>query len=369
MSVISIKPAHITLFALLVPSAALSEFRYDTANGGEMLFYGQLDPAYLAFDDGVSTTSNIVDNTNSNSRVGFWYRTDTDYGGFSVNLETALGFRPSALLSQNNTPDAINWRRTSIRKVEAIWNVEGAGTFSVGQGSMSTDGVASKDLSGTTLVLYNSVPDTAGAFRFRTSAGALSTKTIAQAFGSYDGARKTRVRYDTPSFNGFKLSVSYGEEVLAERVNQKVTDIAVTYAGDFGGNKLVAGIGYSHNDFATAATRKDTVASISYLHTSGFNLTLAAGDRNTSGHYAYGKIGYRVDWFAAGTTSLGLDYYDGSDKTGAGSSSRSVGIGVVQAFDRQRVEAYFGYREYSLSEPGVSYRDASSVMVGARWKF
>ena len=363
------KSALFMSLLFLAPGMALSELRYDTEDGSEFLFYGQLDPAYLSFDDGVSTTSKLVDNTNSNSRVGMWYRSDTDYGAFAVNLETALGLRPSAAVTQGFTPDEMTWRTTNIRKVEAMWNIDRLGKFYVGQGSMSTDGVANKDLSGTTLVLYNSIPDTAGAFRFRTTAGALTTKTIASAFGSFDGARKARVRYDTPAFNGFSLSVSYGEEVLADNVDQQVTDVAVTYAGDFGGNKLVGGIGYSHIDFDAAATRRDTIASVSFLHTSGSNVTLAAGDRNVAGSYVYGKIGYRADWFAVGKTSLALDYYDGNDRTSAGSSSRAVGFGVVQAFDRQGMEAYFGYREYSLRETGVSYQDASSVMIGARWKF
>ena len=185
------KPAVLSSLILMVPSIALAEFRYDTNNGGEVLFYGQFDPAYLSFDDGVSTTSDLVDNTNSNSRVGLWYRTDLDNGRFAINVETALGLRPSALLSQNNTPDAVNWERTSIRKVEAIWNLDNIGKFSVGQGSMSTDGVANYDVSGTTLVLYNSIPDTAAAFRFRTTGGALSTKTVngGVKFGHCGGAK------------------------------------------------------------------------------------------------------------------------------------------------------------------------------------
>lgn len=363
------KPLAAAVLSLLTPVAALAEFRYDTANGGELLFYGQLSPSYLSFDDGVSTTSNFADNTNSNSRVGMWYRTQTGNGSFSFNLETALGLRPSALLSQNFTPDAANWRRTSIRKIDATWNIDNLGTFSIGQGSMSTDGAASMDMSGTTLVLYNSIPDTAGAFRFRTTAGALTAKTIAQAFGSYDGGRKTRVRYDTPSINGFTFSASYGEEVLAEKVDQKVADIAVTYAGEFGGNKLIGGLGYSYSEFGAGVKRRDAVASLSYLHAGGVNFTFAMGDRNETGPYVYGKLGYRANWISAGTTSLGIDFYRGDDKTSAGSESQSYGIGIVQSFDRQRVEAYFGYREYSLKETGVSYRDASSFMLGARWKF
>ena len=101
----------LTLIALLTAVAATkasAELRYETGDGGYMLLYGQFDPAHLSFDDGVSTTSEIADNTNSNSRVGFWYRQITDSGEFSINLETSLGLRQSGLVSQNRTPDSID---------------------------------------------------------------------------------------------------------------------------------------------------------------------------------------------------------------------------------------------------------------------
>ena len=179
-----------------------AEFRYDTSNGSFILNYGQLDPAYLSFDDGVSTIKEVVDNSNSKSRVGFWYRKPANTGEFSVNLETSFGLRLSDGLSQTNTPDAIDWQRTNTRKIGAIWKDDCYSSFFLGQGSMSSNGASSQDLSGTTLVLYNSLGDTAGAFLFRRTAGAFSTKTIGQAFGSYAGSRKARVRYDTASIGG-----------------------------------------------------------------------------------------------------------------------------------------------------------------------
>jgi hypothetical protein len=362
-----ILPSALLFFAAATPSSA--DFLYDLESGGTFQFYGQVDPAYLTFDDGVSSTGALVDNTNSNTRVGFWYRNSLDTGEFSVNLETAFGLRPSAGLSQNHTPDGLDWKRTNIRKVEAIWKDDRWGTFYAGQGSMSSDGASNKDLSGTTLVLYNSIPDTAGAFTFRTAAGAASTKTIAQSFGAYDGGRKARVRYDTPSFNGVQVSVSYGEELLAENVDESVTDIALAYSGQVGSVTLAGGLAYSRAEFGGGATIENTIGSFSLLHDTGFNVSVAAGSRNNAGHYAYGKLGYKANWIAAGSTAFGIDYYSGQDKTSVGSQSNSVGIGVVQSFDKQNVEAYLAYRQYSLSETAVDYQDAASVMLGARFGF
>ncbi len=356
----------------LMAPAAFAELKYENNSGGSTLLYGQLDPAYLSFDDGVSKTDAIVDNTNSNSRVGIWVRQPFGEHDFSFNFETGLGFRPSAAVSQNFIPDALDWERVFIRKVDFSLNTANAGRFSAGQGSMATDGVVHSDLSGTTLVVYASIPDTAGAFRFRQTDGTLSTRTIVGSFGDYDGGRLGRIRYDTPSFSGFTVSASYGKQILLENSNLETADIALRYAGEFGQTKVRGAIGYARVKTDALGVLRDTIGSVSMLHTSGFSLTLAAGRRSNSGptsSYGYGKIGYQANWFTVGKTALAIDYNRGSDRSVAGARSTSMGIGAVQHFDRVNIEGYLGFRRYQLSEPTQSYRDASSVLFGARWKF
>jgi len=352
---------------LAAPAAA--EMKFDNGSGGHVLLYGQLNPAYLSFDDGISSTSDVVDNTNSNSRVGLWYRQSHGENEFTFNFETALGLRPSAGLSQNFTPKGVNWQRTSIRKVDFAYRTARYGTFSAGQGSMATDGVAEVDLSGTSVITYASMPDTAGGFRFRDSAGILSNRFVGGAFGDFDGGRLGRVRYDSPDFNGFTVSAAYGEQILAQNVDFDSTDIALRYGGEFGDFRVRAAIGYADIELANGVKREDTIGSFSAFHSSGFNVTIASGKRTSAGSYGYGKLGYQAQWFGVGKTALSLDYYRGSDRVSDGSTSTSYGFGAVQKFDKARVEAYLGYRTYELSETTVSYLDASSVMFGARWKF
>ncbi len=350
-----------------VPAAA--QLRYENGNGGSALFYGQFDPAYLTFDDGVSSTGKLVDNVNSNSRVGFWLRQPMANGEFSFNFETALGLRPSDGLSQTSTPKAIDWSRTKLRKIDFAWQTDTYGKFYVGQGSMATDGVAENDFSGTTLVTYSAISDTAGSFRFRTAAGALSGVAIKNVFPNLDGGRRGRIRYDSPTFGGgFSVAAAYGEEILTVGSNDKYTDIALRYSGEAGGVKMKGAIGFSRRD-RNGVDQDDTMGSFSALFPSGFNVTVAAGSRKNSGDYTYGKVGYISNWFAVGSTAISVDYYRGSDFNSVGSTSKSLGIGAVQKFDNANVEAYLGYRDYSLSETAVAYRDASSILFGARWKF
>ncbi|MFC3119332.1 porin [Jhaorihella thermophila] len=352
---------------LAVPAAA--EMKYENGSGGSVVLYGQFNPAYQSVDDGVKSYSNLVDNTNSKSRVGLWLRQEMANGTLSFNFETALGLRASAGMTQGSKPDWINWNRKSLRKADFAWATDQYGKFSFGQGSMASDGIADIDLSGTSLAQYNGIGDTAGGYKFRTTAGAISTKTLGSAFPSFDGGRLGRVRYDTPSFSGFSVAVSYGEDILTVGSDKSVTDIAVRYSGEAGSFKLRGALAYAETDPGAAAKFHDTIGSFSALHDSGFNVTVALGDRSNSGNYAYGKLGYQADWFAAGKTALAVDYYDGDDMTVAGSQSKSWGIGAVQKFDRQNVEAYVAWRNYELSEPGTSYKDASSILAGARWKF
>lgn len=356
-------------FAASLAAPAFAELKYDNDSGGSTLLYGQFSPAYQSFDDGVTSEGTVVDNAHSNSRVGIWVRQPFGGSTFSFNFETALGLRPSNLVTQGFTPKGINWQRTSIRKIDFSLKTDSYGTFSAGQGSMATDGVVYSDYSGTELVTYGAIGDTAGAYRFRTTAGALTLKTIAGATPDFDGGRRGRVRYDTPEFGGFTVSAAYGKEVLVQNSNLESRDVALRYGGAFGDFRVKAALGYKRVETGPGVILKDTIGSIGIIHASGFNVSLAAGDRKNFGSYTYGKIGYQAQWLPVGTTSMAVDYYNGSDTTTAGSEAAVYGIGVVQKFDDLGIEAYLGYRSYELTETAATYLDASSVLFGARWKF
>ena len=362
----------ITLAAALgaLAGPALAELRYSNASGGDVLLYGQFSPAYLSFDDGVSTTDAVVDNGNSNSRVGLLVRQPFDGLEFRFNLETALGFRQSFLVTQGFEPKGLNWQRTSIRKVDFSLTSPSWGTFSLGQGSMATDGVAGNDLSGVTLALSSSIGDTSGAFRFADEAGAVTFRTIAGAFSNFDGGRRGRVRYDTPSFNGFSLSASYGEEILVSDSELTTQDVALRYDFQNDTMELQAALGYALVDPGYGVDDfEDYIGSVSVLFNSGVNLTFGAGKRSRQGQYGYGKIGYLANWLPVGSTALAADLYQGNDRTVDGSRSDSWGVAAVQYFDDYNVEAYLAYRSYALDEPETEYRDASSLFFGARWSF
>lgn len=121
---------------------------------------------------------------------------------------------------------------------------------------------------------------------------------------------------------------------------------------------------------ALATTPLRDRASVSAKFPSGLNVTVAVGDRNTAGSYVFVKLGYERDLFQVGATAFSVDSYRGSDTYDDGNSTRSFGLAVVQEFDDQNVDAYFGYRHYAYSDTSAtSYQDAASYTIGPRWRF
>lgn len=366
---------------LAIPAAA--ELKYDNNSGGFVVLYGQLNPAIISVDDGEETETNIRDFDASNSRVGL--RLEQPYGDntFRFRFETALGL-PNSTETDQNGNDYSGWTREDIRHVD--FSLEGDwGTFSAGQGSMAADGVAEQDLSAVGLVLYSFTADSNASFLFRDDAGILSGPVVVGTTDNFDGARRTRVRYDTPSFNGFSFSAAYGQNVLEEDFDddRDYYDFAAYYRNTLtSGMEIAAGLAYqvrgdgnSGSGGSESEKREDIVGSASILLENGLSFTFAAGDRDVDDDtssdpsYYYFKVGYQGDWFSFGRTGIGLHYWDGSDFNVDGSDSDVWGIGVVQNIDSLNMEAYFSYQDYSYDDSSDEFEDLSTVVLGARWRF
>lgn len=354
------------VLALSVPTVSLADPTFD--------FYGQLNFGLFNVDDGTESETYVTDNDNSNTRVGATYSNDLGSGGtIKGSFETALGIDGSAAATMDDNDSDIDLNRTELRKLELIYETPGFGTFYGGQGSMAADGVTEADLSGTTVVAYSSVSDLAGSFQFRPDGGALSGTSIGNAFSSFDGARRARVRYDTPTYNGFTGSVSWGKELLNVSDKREFTDLAVKYSNDYGAYKVDGRLGYQWINGTEDNETDEELASgsIAVLHTTtGLNFAFAAGaaDEADSSYY-FAKVGYIQDWFSVGSTALSFDIFNGSDFDTNGSDSESIAISAVQRVDAYNLELYASYRTYEFDASGTDYEDIDLMVVGARWKF
>ncbi len=111
---------------------------FTNPRGGVTTFYGQINPTYQSFDDGQQTTGGLVDNGNWNTRLGFTIIQPLDSVTLRARFETGLGLRNSAAVSQDFTPQWIDWQRTALRWFEVAVDSD-YGTLSLGQGSTASN--------------------------------------------------------------------------------------------------------------------------------------------------------------------------------------------------------------------------------------
>ncbi len=355
-----------------IPAAA--ELKYENNTGGYVLLYGQLHPALISVDDGQETDTRVLDNDLSNSRVGLELMQPFGDNTFSFRLETALGLPNSTEWNQDGT-DFSGWTREDIRHVDFAL-AGGWGKFSAGQGSMVSDGAAEVDLSYVGTALYSYTNDENSSFFYRGTDGVLSDITIGDSSSNFDGARRGRVRYDTPDFSGFSAGIAWGQNILSSSDDDDYYDVGVRYESTFGSDvKFKAALAYAvRSRDGGGGDRKDTIGSASVLIRDTLSFTIAAGTRDddASGasdpNYFYGKIAYQDNWISWGQTGIGIDYYNGSDFVTDGSSTDAWGIAIVQRIDKINTDAYLKYRNHDFSDSD-SFDNNEAWVLGARWKF
>ena len=358
----------------LVPSmtAAQGLPALETEIGGNtvMRFSGQLNFGILSYDDGGETNTYApVDNDNSSSRVRLQFFSDLGEWDMEATFEGEYQPRASNVVSQLDDEPDWGLDEQDIRKIEASFASERWGTLWFGQGSMASDNTAEVDLSGTTVIAYSSLSDTAGGQFFRLDDGALSGVTVGSAFTNFDGlGRKVRIRYDSPSFNGFQMKTSYGQDLLNDN-DASLYDLVATYGGEFESFEVAGAVAYSWNE-GTDVDRLD--GSVSALHApTGLSLTFAAGSQQNagSGDYGYAKFGYEREFFSLGSTAFSLDYYGGNDIASEGSDSTSWGLAAVQNIDSANLQLWLVWRNYAYEDDAGAYEDGNAIFGGARWRF
>ncbi len=343
---------------------------FTNPNGGEVNFYGQLNLTFQSFDDGEETTSNIVDNGNWNSRLGFTITQPVGENTLRLRFESGLTLRNSSLVSQDRTPAWDEWERTLLRWFEVALDTT-YGTISVGQGATASNGTAGLDDSFTFIAGATDSTDGFASFRFRDDAGDLTDVSIGQVNSALDSLRRFRLRYDTPIYNGFMVSASYGQNVLVSADDNDYYDLAIRWTGDVGDVSIRSAFGYQGIDNPDGDLTERLAGSFTLVHEpTRLNFALSAGNEFDGPNYYWARAGWQTDGLAVGTTSLSIDYYDGNDFLSDGAKTENYGLYAVQEFDDLSLNLYAGLRRFSYSDQlGGSYEDANGVLIGARLYF
>jgi hypothetical protein len=362
------------------------EWTFD--NSSVLRFYGQINKGFLNYDDGlVSESYNFIDNNNSNTRFGLTYSAPIndqwDYLGtleiqYAPVSTTNQGLDAATGLPRNTPASAFEFTNANIRQIDNRLSSDDYGIFYLGQGNMASNDTVKVDFSGTTVIAGVAVQDSAGGQLLRETNGTLSNIRISNAFTDYNGlGRKVRFRYDSPSFGGFVIRASYGQDLLSSNEDTRddpLYDIAIAYTGESGDFRYGAQASYSWNDVKSTDTTTNILnGSASVLHTpTGLNLTVAAANRDNqvrTGSFYYVKAGWLADLVDWGKTAFSVDYYDGSDIFADGSESTSTGLSVVQNVTDWNTEFWLTYRTYQASTPKISYDDSDALFFGARFRF
>jgi hypothetical protein len=380
-------------FAQAALADPLPKIEHSFADGSVLRFYGQVNKGFLTYDDGaVSQTYDLIDNYNSNTRLGLTYSVRPG-GGWDYLGTVELQYDPfstnTASLNQQNPPSsAYGLTNANVRQIDNRFANPGMGTFYLGQGDMASQDTAEVDLSGTDVIARSAVENIAGGQLLREADGTLSKVTINDAFSNYDGlGRAVRVRYDSPAIRGLGLRVSAGRNLFytndnaakAEAVqDQNLADIALAYTGAPGPFSIEAQVAYSYKssysvagDMTPAETILDGSASVLHVPT-GLSLTAALGQQDSAGatgNYGYVKAGWQADLFRFGRTAFAVDYYSGLEINGTDTESRSTGVSVVQTVANYNTELWASYRRYSYASPTARYDDPDAFYIGARFSF
>lgn len=356
--------------SVLAPQLATRALAAEVSSGSDdvkLSISGQVNRGILYVDDGTESELLHVDNDNSSTRLRF-------IGSGAYDEDITVGTQIEVQFESNSTADIKidgsapgGSNSFTERKLELFVDSKRFGRLWIGQGDTASNGTSEVDLSGTSVVAYSGIADMAGGIEF----GGLGVgPQINEVFSQLDGlSRDDRIRYDTPSFRGFTLSASNAD-------NRK-SDVALRYAGDFGAFKLAAAAAYAVNGNVDSQVN----GSVSILHASGFNVTAAAGvqdlqagaaNPNRDPFFWYAKLGY-IWGGGIGDTAFAVDYTVAEEiedsLAATGDEFTAYGAFVVQNVDKIATELYFGIRNHELDRTGQNFDDIFAVLAGARIKF
>jgi predicted porin len=183
------------------------------------------------------------------------------------------------------------------------------------------------------------------------------------------------VKYTTPTFAGFTVSASWGEDDFY--------DVAVKYAGEFGEFKVGAAAGYSewnNGDLLLGGGPSQSElfeagASVMHVPTGIFvsasysHYEQEAGGVQTLENDAwYIKAGIKQKWNSLGATAIYGEYanygegYDAFDPTDASDVDR-YGVGIHQWIDAAAMQVYFNWThlEVNGTPAGAAFADGDEL--------
>ena len=196
--------------------------------------------------------------------------------------------------------------------------------------------------------------------------GAFTTFTAADETSTLDGlSRDDVIRYDTPTFAGFKLATSMQDE--------GTFDVAAWYSGKIAGLSVKASTHYANIEAGAGGQQWGVAGSVK--HSSGLALRANWGGKRVDNSGRKTKVWmiggeYGAKLSSLGTTAFYVEYYNAEDVVAAGRDMDTLYIGAVQKLDSIGSEMGIVYGKHSLDDTaGTDYNDIDAVMFQTKLNF
>ena len=245
-----------------------------------IIFYTLIIPAFLlALGTDVMADA---DSLNSGNKSGRIYRHSnqtvlSDKGEERVWVGSSLEVDLPADAGGEATAPEDTDKQFTIRTADMFLQFEKIGKISFGQGETASQVISQIDLSGTDFSGYYGMDNqSSGIFFYDSEATAISNPTFSQLSDTTEAkSRKDRLRYDTPSFNGFSASFSRLSDQDREiKTGEAAYDAALSYSGGNGDLAMAAAVAYSAHPADTQDGKDRLVKGSASLAFSGFSIQL-----------------------------------------------------------------------------------------------
>ncbi len=306
--------------------------------------------------------------------------------GYVLHIETASS-DPVLGLDQNtdNAPALYTGQTNDVYVLQSFWFVksEQLGKVSVGLQSQASDNTAILVDGSGSLLPANWVQFDYGGFFLRDGAGNFVNNanftpcpapgcvlnkeflTISNIFGpsDFNGTTTNSVRYDSPSFGGFSVSASWGEDDF--------WDVAARYAGEFSGFKLAVAAAYAeaNDDAGDFQPLLSVLGDAQHFQIGGYVEHVPTGlfiysaystadleDAALESDNWYIKAGLRKRWNPLGHTVFFGEYQNAEIDFASGGKFSEVdvwGLGVVQEVDAAAMSFWLTYRNIDADAPAL----------------
>jgi hypothetical protein len=399
----------------------IAELEATTARKGNrkvsLTVSGWVGQQVMWWDDGSESNAYVTDlGSTLGSHVKFTGQATILPGwtaGYVLHIE-AIG--SDSLTTNQRTPDgpnALTGTANGVSTLQSFWFIKSdqLGKVSVGKQSDAADNAAILVDGSGSLVPANWVAFDVNSFGIRTKAGGFVGQTAEAgnvgdlhwggaycqsaggAWGDCFGVPRNVVRYDSPTFGGFSVSASWGED--------DIWAITTRYAGEWHDFKVAAVASYAEstdeglNGIVNNNTQQYFQAGAyiehiptglfaygAYGHDAYANDVVGFGDGGQSETY-YLKGGIRQRWVPLGHTVLYGEYehvkgsgvFSQSDLAGIGATEDTTkvwGLGVVQEIDAAAMSIWVKYRHLDYDDnnlSGIAYDNFDYVGMGALINF